>query len=72
MRNIQPLTSFLLLAQLKNFNKVAKKLHFSTTAISKQIKALEEDVSEQLFIRTTRKVDLTEFGELFYQHSGVA
>lgn len=68
MKNLQQITSFLLLAELKTFHKVADKLHLSTTAISKQIRALEQSLGEQLFIRTTRKVELTEFGDSFRQH----
>jgi DNA-binding transcriptional LysR family regulator len=65
MRNLHYITTFLLLAELNNFSQAAKKLNLSTTAVSKQIKALEEEMGEQLFIRTTRKVELTEFGQAF-------
>jgi DNA-binding transcriptional LysR family regulator len=44
-------------------------LHLSTTAVSKQIKNLEHLIGEQVLIRNTRTVQLTEFGELFYQRS---
>lgn len=68
MKTIAQIETFILLADMKNFNKVADKLDISTTAVSKQIKALEKNLDKQLFIRTTRKVELTEFGELFLLH----
>ena len=68
MKNLQNIDTFLLLSELGQFNKVAKRLNLSVTAISKQISNLEDRLGEDLFIRTTRKVQLTDFGESLYQH----
>lgn len=68
MRNLQVINTFLLLAEQKSFNRVAAKLNVSVTAVSKQIKMFEQELGEQLFIRTTRKVNLTDFGASLLQH----
>lgn len=58
---------FLRVAELCSFSSAANALHLTPTAVSKQIKNLEQVIGEQLFLRTTRTVQLTEFGTLFYQ-----
>lgn len=58
--------SFIIISETKSFTLAAEKLHLSSMAVSKQIKNLEHSIKEQLFIRTTRQVNLTEFGERFY------
>ena len=44
----------------------AKSLHITPTAVSKQIKSFENQLNNQLLIRTTRHVELTEFGQLIF------
>ncbi|RUR05327.1 LysR family transcriptional regulator [Legionella sp. km772] len=58
---------FLKIAELANFSLAAEQLNLTPTAVSKQIKNLEQVLNEQLFLRTTRKVQLTDFGQLFYK-----
>ncbi|WP_131782164.1 LysR family transcriptional regulator [Legionella gresilensis] len=65
--NHNQIKCFLKVAELGNFTLAAHNLHLTTTAISKQIKNLEQNLREQLFQRSTRQVKLTEFGILFYQ-----
>lgn len=67
MKNIQQIITFLLLAEAKNFTKVAKQLGITTSAVSRQIKSLEDSLSQELFIRSPRRVVLTDFGEQFYR-----
>ena len=52
-----------------SFSAAAKRLHKSPSAISKHMAALEEKLGVQLFVRTTRSLQLTEAGELYYQRS---
>lgn len=59
--------NFLKVAELGNFSLAASALHLTPTAVSKQVKNLEAVIGEQLFHRSTRQVQLTEFGMLFYQ-----
>lgn len=67
MQNYKQILAFLAVAENNSFNRAATKLSLSTMAVSKQIKNLEETINEQLFHRTTRHVELSEFGESFYQ-----
>jgi len=51
-------------ARLKSFKKAAEELHVTPTAVSHQIKALEEVLETLLFERQTRAVKLTREGKL--------
>lgn len=60
---------FLEVAETLNFSRAAERLHVSQPALSKQIRALEEELGAALFQRTTVKVRLTEAGEYFRQQT---
>lgn len=64
--DINQLKYFICVAEHLNFTKAAEKLYISQTAISQQIKSLEDSLNVQLFIRNNRKVSLTPAGESFY------
>jgi len=51
-------------ARLRSFKKAAVELHVTPTAVSHQIKALEESLGTLLFERKTRAIQLTKDGEL--------
>lgn len=67
--DIKQLEYFICVAELLNFTKAAEKLYISQTAISQQIKSLEDSLNVTLFIRNNRKVSLTPAGEAFYKKS---
>lgn len=67
MRINQSLECFIKAAETLHFATAANMLHITPTALSKQIKNLEQQIGIQLFKRTTRNVILTEMGERFYQ-----
>ncbi|MEZ8804325.1 LysR family transcriptional regulator, partial [Vibrio splendidus] len=54
---------FVEVAQKRSFTAAAKKLGLSKSAISQQIKRLEEATGHQLLVRNTRGVVLTTIGE---------
>ncbi len=56
---------FLAIAREQSISSAAKSLHLSQPTLSRQIKALEEELGKQLFIRTNKKITLTEEGMLF-------
>lgn len=58
---------FVAVAEEKSFRKAAARLEVSPAAVSKAIAALESDVGQALFTRTTRAVALTRHGELFFE-----
>lgn len=51
------------------FTRAAERLHLTQSAVSHQIRRLEEQVGRPLFTRTTRKLALTEDGEDFLRHA---
>lgn len=59
---------FVYVAEYESFTQAAKRIGISTAQVSRQVSALEQRLSIQLFYRTTRKVTLTEEGRIFYQH----
>ncbi len=64
--NLKLLQTFLLVAEHTSFRKAAERSCRSQSAISAQVRALEEQIGVPLFHRTTRRVRLTAEGlELF-------
>lgn len=62
---------FVILAETKNYWAAAERLFIGQSSLSKHIKTLENQLGAPLFERTSRKVELTEFGQLMlpYAHS---
>jgi DNA-binding transcriptional LysR family regulator len=60
------LKAFHLVGELLNFSKAAKELKIAQSAVSRQIKLLEEALAEQLIIRSSKKVILTDKGKELY------
>jgi len=68
---MQRLPVFLSAAEYLNFTKAAEVHCISQTAVSQQIKLLEQELGFQLFVREKRGVSLTPAGEAFYQQCKV-
>ncbi len=60
---LNSLRAFEAAARLGSFKAAAEELHVTPTAISHQIRALEERLGSSLFLRKTRAVELTDSGE---------
>ncbi|MEQ5777879.1 LysR family transcriptional regulator [Thalassospira sp. NFXS8] len=56
--------TFVAICETGNFSRAAQQVHRSASAISLQVKKLEEMVGCDLFYRETRKVSLTSDGEM--------
>lgn len=56
--------TFLAVAETLNFSRAADELGITSSAASQTVRALEADLRQQLFQRTTRTVALTEAGAL--------
>ncbi len=56
---IGPLRAFEAVARRLSFRAAAEELHLTQSAISRQIRALEEEIGATLFLRGTRHVELT-------------
>ena len=67
--NYHHLQYFWHVAKVGNLTRVAEKLHVSQSALSAQIKQLEESLGCQLFLRQGRKLVLTEIGNVTFSYA---
>ncbi|HIT90453.1 MAG TPA: LysR family transcriptional regulator, partial [Candidatus Merdenecus merdavium] len=51
-----------------SFSEASKRLFISQSAVSQSIKVLEKKLDHNLFIRSTKKVQLTPEGEILLRH----
>lgn len=61
-------TEFVAVAEVGSFTAAAGRLGISTAQVSRQVGALEARLAVKLFYRTTRKVSITETGQIYYNH----
>lgn len=59
---------FYYVADTLSFSEASKQLFISQSAVSQSIKALEKKLDQTLFIRSTKKVQLTPEGEILLRH----
>ncbi len=60
-------TEFVAVAETESFTQAAKRLGISTAQVSRQVSALEARLATKLLHRTTRKVSVTETGQVYFQ-----
>ena len=63
------LRTFRVIAETLNFTKAAETLNLTQSAVSHQIKALEAELGEPLFIRAKRGVILTAAGKIALEYA---
>ncbi|MFI2809947.1 LysR substrate-binding domain-containing protein [Microbulbifer sp. JSM ZJ756] len=68
MREWEGVSEFVAVAEAGSFTGAARRLGISTAQVSRQVSALESRLSTKLLYRTTRKVSVTEVGQVYYQH----
>ena len=66
---IWQLRTFREIAETLNFTKASENLHLTQSAVSHQIKALEDELGVSLFLRGKRGVTLTDAGEAALEHA---
>ncbi len=66
---IRQLKAFLAIAEAKTFTAGAKRVNITQAAVSMQIRQLEDEVGLPLFIRTPRRVIVTEAGEYLLERA---
>lgn len=69
--NSRQLEYFLAVARELNFTKAAESMYVSQTAVTQQIKALEQQLGVSLFERTKKKVALTPAGNVFWHEANL-
>src|SRR5215510_3175969 len=67
MDRLRLIETFVRVADSGSFSAVARQERTTQSAISKQVKALEEEVGAALLVRSTRSHSLTEAGQRFYE-----
>lgn len=60
---------FLAVADCKSFSEAAEQCFISQSAISQQMKVLEDELGTELIKRSNRRFQLTDIGEYFYGRS---
>ena len=68
MRDEKYLHQFRVLAEEKSFSLACQKLHLSQSALTKNIRKIEDRLNVKLFDRHPRGVVLTEYGEILINH----
>ncbi len=69
MRNTDDFLIFFHLIEQGSFSKAAEQVGLTKSVVSKRITRLEEELGVQLLYRTTRKLTLTEAGDVFFSHA---
>ncbi|MGF1785702.1 LysR family transcriptional regulator [Photobacterium swingsii] len=69
MRSTDDFLIFFHLIEQGSFSKAADLVGLTKSVVSKRITRLEQELGVQLIYRTTRKLTLTEAGEVFFSHA---
>ena len=59
---LRQLSHFLAVAEERHFTRAAARVHLTQSSLSSSVRALERELGSELFVRSTRKVELTEAG----------
>jgi len=62
--DLMQLRTFVAVAEEQHLTRAAERLHISQSAASAHVKAIEESLDVQLFVRTNRSLELTRAGQL--------
>ena len=60
---LRQLATFIRVAQFKSFSRAAESLGYSQSAVTVQIRQLEEELDTRLFDRMGKRIALTDTGE---------
>ncbi len=66
--NLNQLKIYITVVEQKGFSAASRLLNLSPTAVSKQVRSLEDHLGVQLILRTSTTFDITDVGMLFYDN----
>lgn len=69
MTNWDGINEFISVVETESFTAAARRLEVSVAHVSRRISQLEDRLGAKLLYRTTRKLRLTEVGQLYYRHT---
>lgn len=69
MRSLKQLITFVEVVNRNGFAAAARQLKMTPAAISKQIASLEGDLGVELLKRSTRRIDLTDEGAIYFERA---
>ncbi|ODA40495.1 LysR family transcriptional regulator [Desulfosporosinus sp. BG] len=64
-----PLKIFVTVVEYKNFSRAAEELYLSQPSVSLQIRNLENELGSKLMNRSSKHLELTQSGEIFYDYA---
>ena len=59
---LRQLSHFVAVADERHFTRAAARVHLTQSSLSSSVRALERELGSDLFVRSTRQVELTEAG----------
>lgn len=65
--DLKQLEHFIAAAEEQHFTRAARKMNIVQSGLSASIRALEQEMGAPLFVRTTRRVELTVAGRVLYE-----
>lgn len=67
--NLEQIKSLVCVVKNKSFSQAAKEMFVTQPTISMHIKTLENELGEQLLVRSTKDIVLSEAGLVFYPYA---
>lgn len=69
MISLKQFKYFVEIVEAGSYSRAAEKLYIAQSALSRQIKELEDELQTQLLTRDSRHIELTPAGQLFFERS---
>src|SRR5690606_38529833 len=69
MEYLKDMGLFVEVARAKSFRRAAETLNMPSSTLSRRIHILEQAIGLRLFNRTTRRIELTEAGRIYFERS---